>query len=267
MSMPSSSDGRGDDGGQPPGLQLLLDEHALLARHRAVVRARHRPTSPAGCAEPALRRSPAPAAARVVERGPGPFGGQLVEPGGQPLGQPPGVGEHDGRAVRLDEVEHALLDVRPDRGAPLARRRPAPVRSSVGSPMAGHVLDRHHDLRGRTSSAIGGCTTVTGRPPARNVATSSTGRTVADSPMRCAGLVEQRVQALQGQRQMRAALGRADRVHLVDDHRVDAAQRLPRRRGEQQEQRLGRGDQDVGRAPGEQRGARRPGCRRSASRR
>ena len=32
-----------------------------------------------------------------------------------------------------------------------------------------------------------GCTTFTGRPPARNVLTSSTGRTVADSPIRCAG--------------------------------------------------------------------------------
>ena len=34
----------------------------------------------------------------------------------------------------------------------------------------------------------GGWTTATGRPPARNVATSSTGRTVAESPMRCAGV-------------------------------------------------------------------------------
>ena len=33
----------------------------------------------------------------------------------------------------------------------------------------------------------GGATTVTGRPPARKVATSSIGRTVADSPMRWAG--------------------------------------------------------------------------------
>ncbi len=33
----------------------------------------------------------------------------------------------------------------------------------------------------------GGCTTVTGREPPRNVATSSTGRTVAERPMRCAG--------------------------------------------------------------------------------
>ncbi len=34
---------------------------------------------------------------------------------------------------------------------------------------------------------LGGCTTVTGRAPPRNVATSATGRTVADRPTRCAG--------------------------------------------------------------------------------
>ena len=65
------------------------------------------------------------------------------------------------------------------------------------------------------------------------------------------GTFEQRVQPLQRHRQMCAALGGADRVHLVDDDRVDAAQRLARRGGEQQEQRLRGGDQDVGRAPGE----------------
>ena len=35
--------------------------------------------------------------------------------------------------------------------------------------------------------STGGATTVTGRPPERNVATSSSGRTVAESPMRWAG--------------------------------------------------------------------------------
>ena len=35
--------------------------------------------------------------------------------------------------------------------------------------------------------AAGGRTTVTGAAPPRNRATSSTGRTVADSPIRCAG--------------------------------------------------------------------------------
>ena len=46
---------------------------------------------------------------------------------------------------------------------------------------------------------------------------------------------------------MRAALGARDRVHLVEDQGLDAAQRLARLRGEHQVQRLGRRDQDVGR--------------------
>ena len=45
----------------------------------------------------------------------------------------------------------------------------------------GTTTSRSHSL------VDGGCTTVTGRPPARNRATSSTGRTVADSPTRWAG--------------------------------------------------------------------------------
>ena len=36
--------------------------------------------------------------------------------------------------------------------------------------------------------AAGGCTIVTGARPPRNRATSSSGRTVADNPIRCAGL-------------------------------------------------------------------------------
>ena len=58
---------------------------------------------------------------------------------------------------------------------------------------------------------------------------------------------EQLVDPLERQRQVRAALRPGDRVHLVDDHRLDAAQRLARLRGEDQEQGLGRGDEDVGR--------------------
>ena len=71
----------------------------------------------------------------------------------------------------------------------------------------------------------GGCTTVTGRPPARNRATSSTGRTVADSPIRWAGRSQQGVEPLEAEREVRAALGAGDRVHLVEDHRLDAGQR------------------------------------------
>ena len=169
----------------------------------------------------------------------------------EPLGQPAGVGEHDRRAVRLDQVEHPLLDVRPDRRAALgAGGRAGEVVGRLADRR--HVLDRHDDLQldGLLRRRLHDRRPAGRRP--RNVATSSTGRTVADSPMRCAGRSSSASSRSSETARCAPRLVRADGVHLVDDHRVDAAQRLARGRGQQQEQRLGRGDQDVGRAPGEQ---------------
>ncbi len=54
------------------------------------------------------------------------------------------------------------------------------------------------------------------------------------------------VQSLEAQRKMATAFVARQRVHLVDDHRVHAAQQRPRgRRGKEQVQRLGRCDQNV----------------------
>ena len=61
------------------------------------------------------------------------------------------------------------------------------------------------------------------------------------------GLVGEPVEPLDGEHQVGAALRRRDGVHLVEDQRADRAQHLAGLRGEDQEQRLGRGDQDVGR--------------------
>ena len=61
--------------------------------------------------------------------------------------------------------------------------------------------------------------------------------------------VGDRVEPLERERQVRAALGGRERVDLVDDHGLDAAQDLPRLRREHQVERLGRGDEDVGRRP------------------
>ena len=47
------------------------------------------------------------------------------------------------------------------------------------------------------------------------------------------------------QGEVRAALGRRERVDLVDDHGLDPAERVARGRREHQEQRLGRGDEEV----------------------
>jgi hypothetical protein len=55
----------------------------------------------------------------------------------------------------------------------------------------------------------------------------------------------QRFQPLQGEEEVGAALGRHERVDLVDDDGLDAAQRLPPLRGEQEVERLRRRDEDV----------------------
>ena len=93
-------------------------------------------------------------------------------------------------------------------------------------------------MRRSSRLLLGGAATVTGRAPPRNDATTSAGpdgRGQADALRgRAAGL--QRVQPLQGQGQVRAALAAGQRVHLVHDDRVHAAQHVPRLGGEQQEQ-------------------------------
>ncbi len=71
----------------------------------------------------------------------------------------------------------------------------------------------------------GGATISTGAEPPRKRATSSIGRTVAERPIRCAGVLDavepaQRVEAFEAHGEVRSALGGGDRVHLVDDHGV-----------------------------------------------
>ncbi len=102
------------------------------------------------------------------------------------------------------------------------------------------------------------------RLPPRNRATSSSGRTVALSPIRWAGRSSSASSRSRRDREVGAALGAGHRVHLVDDHRLDAAQALASLAGEHQEQRLGRGDQDVRRLGSRACGGRPPGCRRCA---
>ena len=89
----------------------------------------------------------------------------------------------------------------------------------------GHVLDRDDDL---SSMRLAAGRLHHGHRPARrrgSVATSSTGRTVADSPIRWAGRSSSASSRSRRQRQVGAALGAGDRVDLVDDHGLDPAQR------------------------------------------
>ena len=100
----------------------------------------------------------------------------------------------------------------------------------------------------QSTITVGGRSSCT---PESSRATRSSGRWVAESPMRWSRpplSVDQRVEALEAEREVAAPLVAGQRVHLVDDHRAHAAQQRPRRRrGEEQVERLGRGDEQVGR--------------------
>ena len=58
-------------------------------------------------------------------------------------------------------------------------------------------------------------------------------------------LVDEALEPLQRQREVRTALRPRDGMDLVEDHGADPAQGLPCLRGEKQEEGLGRGDEDV----------------------
>ena len=106
-----------------------------------------------------------------------------------------------------------------------------------------------------TSISIGlrwpASTIVTGRGPSvvcppRKRAISSSGRCVADKPMRCGGVSVSCSRRSSEIGEVRAAFRRRHRVDLVDDHPPHAPERLARLRRQHQVERLRRGDEDVG---------------------
>ena len=172
---------------------------------------------------------------------------EFVQAGGEPLGGPPVVDEHDRRAVRADQLEQDRMDRRPDRGtvnAPLGR--------VARSRELGHVVDGHDHLELELFAHAG--------VDDRHVALPAELREPAQEP---GDLVERALrgrqpdpldrpaglgfQSLERQHQVCTAFGRGDRMDLVQDDRVDPAQRFPGRRGQHEVQGLRRRDQDVGR--------------------
>ena len=222
-----------DDGLQPPGLEVILDQGPLFLADRTVVGAgqQGRCTRREAAAHDVCGR-----AAAHLRIGPGgqfdpvAFGVNLVEPRGKSFGKPPRVGEHDRAAVRLDQVDDALLDVGPDA-----------VVLEVGHIGYGHLHRQVERLgRGRGDHPRRRLPGQESRDLLRRAH-----RRRQPDPLR--GLVQQLVEPLQRERQMGPALGRGDGVHLVDDDGLHRGERFARGRRQHQEQRLGCGDQDVGR--------------------
>ncbi len=227
----------GHHAGKPSALEVVLDQRSLLLGHRPVVRLRDHRARPVG--DPGLRHD----LRRRLVVGLEPLARDLVEPGREALGEPTGVGEDDRGAVLADQVGDVLLDVGPDR---LAAGRVAAL-FVVVLLRRRHVLDGYDDLevppllRGRRHDVDRRLAAEEPRHllqrPNRGAEADPLGR-----------LLEQGVESLEADGEVGAALGTGDGVHLVDDHGLDASERLASLAGQHQEQRLGGGDQDVGRS-------------------
>ena len=154
----------------------------------------------------------------------------LGELAGHPLDQPAGIDEDQGRPMRLDQLGEAIIDLLPDlaRHHRFERRRRhfegevarAPV-TGVDDPALRFGADQ--EARDRLDRLLGG--------------------RQADAQQRPGG---ERRQALERQRQMRAALVRRQRVDLVDDHGARRRQHLAAGFGAEQDvERFRRGHDDV----------------------
>src|SRR3954451_23119628 len=197
---------RRDEARNPARFQVLLDLRPLLARQGAVVSARN-----------LLLRA-------------------LVQAEREPLGETTVVDEDDRRTVRADELDERRVDRGPDRA------RLVPFLAAL--PRLAHVLDGDDDLEVELlrDAGVDELDLASTRHEATDLLERTLGRREADPLHR---LRRERLEPLDRQREMGAALRPGDCVHLVEDQRVDAAQQLPCARGEQQEERLRRRDQDV----------------------
>ena len=147
------------------------------------------------------------------------------------LGEAPVVDEDQRRPVRLDQLGEPVVQLAPDlvRHDRFERRARQLQRQVALAHVAGV-----HDLGGRAPRAD---------EKARHGFERLDRGGEADAHRR---LAAQRIEPLQRQHQVRAALGAGDRVQLVHDHAAHALQhRAAGFRGQQDEERLGRRDQDV----------------------
>ena len=171
----------------------------------------------------------------------------LVQPGRQPLGQPSRVCENDRRPVLENPVDDVFFDVWPDRTLPAGRTHRVPgcrPRGRGCGAELSHVLDRDHDrqvelLRGVRRD-------YRNRSPAGEKPRDFFARTHRRRESDPLGwLFEQKVEPLEREREVRTPLGRGDRVHLVDNDRLDAREGLPCGGGEHEVQGLRGGDEDI----------------------
>ena len=158
---------------------------------------------------------------------------EVVEAQREPLREPAVVDEDDRRAVLLDELEERRVDGRPD-GLSLAR--------------LAHVVQGDDDPEVELLRAPG--VHELERPATRDEASDLVHRPLrrreTDALERLSG---QPLQPFQTEGEMCAALRSGHGMHLVDDDDAHRAERFSSARGEHEEERFRRRDEDVRRAP------------------
>ncbi len=226
------------DGANAPRLEVLFDLSALLVGDAAVM------------AEDEGHRLA--------------FGvGQVVEALGEALAETSTVDEDDRRPVRADELHQLGVDHRPHapllgvwrallfrrRGHRTARRH-AVVRCCARvfglGRRPGHVLHRDDDLEVevRLRARVDDRHRAIAAEEARHFLHGSRGSREADALRLVVGELRH---PLEGEGEVRAAFGRCEGVHLVDDDVLDRAQRPSRLTAQDQVERLGRGHEDLAR--------------------
>ena len=184
--------------------------------------------------------------------------GQLVQALGETLAEAARVREDDRAPVLPDQLEDPRVDRRPDADPRLGSGGRASGLLVERKELAGlrHVLDRDDHLEVERLPAAG----VDDRHVAvRSDAAQEPGdqleRSLGRAESRSAAVAvalalhDEPLEPLQAEREVGAALGAGDRVDLVDDHVLDAAEDVARLAGQHQVERLRGRDQDVRRAP------------------
>ncbi len=178
--------------------------------------------------------------------------GELIEALRQPLREAAAVREHDRAVVGSDQLEQARVDRRPDAvthvPATGVAARLLLRREDLAEPA--HVLHRHDHAKLERLPATG----IDDRDVAAGPVAAEKAGDRLERPLRRreANPLEWRrvrcpevLEALEGEGQMRPALRPGDRVDLVEDDRLDLAERLAGGAREQQVEALRRGDEDV----------------------
>ena len=195
-------------------------------------------------------RASEPWCARAMSRallpcGLGLLSGEVVEAQCDALGRAPVVHEDEGGAVLAHQAQQLRVDGRPDA---------APGRLAAGD---GVEVERRvgldHRLHGDVDAQVerlahagvddGALPRRSDEEP-RDLLQRTLGGRQADALHVAARLLGQ---PLEGDREVRAALGLRHRVDLVDDHPLRAGEQPASLRGQHEIERFGRGDEDVGR--------------------